>query len=88
MKLFDLNAGGGEVVSLPDVHKGLLSNWSWNYDGSLLATSAKDKKLRIFGIVSFPSDIFLTIKITMTVAHDHSFSPSSSSFQILAQVAW
>jgi coronin-1B/1C/6 len=47
--LWDLEAGGAQRVTLPDAHKGLVSNWSWNYEGSLLATSCKDKKLRIFG---------------------------------------
>jgi coronin-1B/1C/6 len=43
-----LEAGGSEITRLPDVHKGLLTNASWNYEGSLLATCCKDKFLRIF----------------------------------------
>ena len=47
--LWDLEAGGSEITRLPSVHKGLFTNGSWNYDGSLLATCCKDKFLRIFG---------------------------------------
>eukprot|EP00276_Gloeochaete_wittrockiana_P016241 CAMPEP_0184347066 /NCGR_PEP_ID=MMETSP1089-20130417/15226_1 /TAXON_ID=38269 ORGANISM="Gloeochaete wittrockiana, Strain SAG46.84" /NCGR_SAMPLE_ID=MMETSP1089 /ASSEMBLY_ACC=CAM_ASM_000445 /LENGTH=401 /DNA_ID=CAMNT_0026677981 /DNA_START=41 /DNA_END=1246 /DNA_ORIENTATION=+ len=45
---WDLEAGGAESLVLPDVHKGLLTNWSWNYDATLLSTACKDKKLRVF----------------------------------------
>lgn len=47
VKIFDIEANK-EIVSLPDVHKGLLTSTSWNGNGSLLATSCKDKVLRIF----------------------------------------
>jgi len=47
IKIFDLESGQ-DKLTLPDAHKGLISNISWNNDGSLCATSAKDKKLRIF----------------------------------------
>ncbi|KAL6051576.1 Coronin-like protein crn1 [Balamuthia mandrillaris] len=39
---------GEEKLRLPKEHKGLLSDLSWNYDGSLVATICKDKALRIF----------------------------------------
>jgi len=47
VKLFDVEQRQAKS-SLPDVHKGLLTNVSWNGAGSLLATSCKDKTLRIF----------------------------------------
>jgi len=47
VKIFDIESSQ-EKFTLPDVHKGLLTNFSWNGDGSLLATSCKDKMLRIF----------------------------------------
>jgi len=47
VKIFDVEAGSERFV-LPDVHKGLITNVSWNHDGSLLATSCKDKTLRLF----------------------------------------
>lgn len=39
---------GKEKFALPDVHKALPTNISWNLDGSLCASSCKDKMLRIF----------------------------------------
>jgi len=48
ISFFDLEAGGNELFKLPQVHKGLLTSNSWNGEGSLLATCAKDKMLRIF----------------------------------------
>eukprot|EP01114_Cavostelium_apophysatum_P020730 TRINITY_DN702_c0_g1_i1.p1 TRINITY_DN702_c0_g1~~TRINITY_DN702_c0_g1_i1.p1 ORF type:complete len:406 (-),score=105.45 TRINITY_DN702_c0_g1_i1:73-1290(-) len=47
VKLWDIQSGS-EKFALPDVFKGLISNVSWNADGSLLAVSCKDKRLRIF----------------------------------------
>jgi len=47
IKFFDIEKNG-EQLSLPDNHKGLIANISWNYDGSLMATSSKDKSIRIF----------------------------------------
>jgi len=47
VKIFDLESGQ-EKFAFPDVHKAVISNVSWNNDGSLCATSAKDKKMRIF----------------------------------------
>ena len=37
-----------EKFALPESHKALPTNITWNYDGSLCATSCKDKTLRIF----------------------------------------
>jgi len=48
VKFFDVEAGGSEVLSLPDVHGGLLTSFSWNAFGNQLVTSSKDKTLRIF----------------------------------------
>jgi len=47
IKLWDL-AHSSPKLSLPNVHKGIITCIAWNYDGSLLATSCKDKFLRIF----------------------------------------
>lgn len=47
VKIWDLSAQS-QVLTLPDVHKAALNNLTWNTDGSLLVTSCKDKKLRIF----------------------------------------
>lgn len=47
ISFFDLEAGS-ELFTLPEVHKGLFTNGSWNKDGSLFTTCCKDKKLRIF----------------------------------------
>eukprot|EP01095_Lingulamoeba_sp_RSL-Kostka_P002312 TRINITY_DN13164_c0_g1_i1.p1 TRINITY_DN13164_c0_g1~~TRINITY_DN13164_c0_g1_i1.p1 ORF type:complete len:401 (-),score=155.46 TRINITY_DN13164_c0_g1_i1:132-1334(-) len=44
----DLQQGGAEQFTLPQVHKGLVTGIDWNYEGSLMATCCKDKKLRIF----------------------------------------
>jgi len=37
-----------EKFCLPDVHKALLTNLSWNYEGTECATSCKDKTVRLF----------------------------------------
>jgi len=47
VKLFNIEAKQ-EMVTLPDVHKAILNNVSWNKEGSQLATAGKDKTLRIF----------------------------------------
>jgi WD40 repeat protein len=47
VKLWDVEAGQPNV-ELPKVHKGQVTSVTWNYDGSLLATAAKDKALRVF----------------------------------------
>jgi coronin-1B/1C/6 len=47
VKLWDVEAGQPHV-ELPKVHKGQVTSVTWNYDGSLLATAAKDKALRVF----------------------------------------
>jgi len=47
VKLWDLNSSS-EKLPLPSVHKAAISTFTWNREGSLLATSAKDKELRIF----------------------------------------
>jgi len=48
IKVWDLNHGGGasEKLNLP-THDGAVASFTWNYDGSLLATTAKDKYLRV-----------------------------------------
>lgn len=49
VKIWDVsNGGASELQTLPAVHKGLLASATWNGDGSLLATTCKDKNLRIF----------------------------------------
>eukprot|EP00008_Paramoeba_atlantica_P015089 CAMPEP_0201491908 /NCGR_PEP_ID=MMETSP0151_2-20130828/31756_1 /ASSEMBLY_ACC=CAM_ASM_000257 /TAXON_ID=200890 /ORGANISM="Paramoeba atlantica, Strain 621/1 / CCAP 1560/9" /LENGTH=398 /DNA_ID=CAMNT_0047878511 /DNA_START=34 /DNA_END=1230 /DNA_ORIENTATION=+ len=48
MKLWDISGGNAaELQSLPNDYKGLLTSLSWNNDGSLFATSSKDKNLRV-----------------------------------------
>jgi len=47
VKFWDVEKGSA-VLSLPDEHKALLTNWSFNRDGSLIATHCKDKFLRVF----------------------------------------
>lgn len=59
VKLFDVEASQ-EKLTFPgsilllflfiflDAHKAQITNVSWNYDGSLVATSCKDKTLRVF----------------------------------------
>ncbi|KYR02087.1 actin binding protein [Tieghemostelium lacteum] len=37
-----------DLVTLPPVHKGMVTSVSWDYTGGLLTTSCKDKMLRIF----------------------------------------
>jgi len=48
VKLWDATNPGAEKATLPKVHKGIVTSVTWNHDGSLLATSCKDKNLRIF----------------------------------------
>jgi len=47
VKIWDVDAQKEQLV-FPDVHKAVVSNVSWNYGGSLVATACKDKMLRIF----------------------------------------
>jgi hypothetical protein len=47
VKLWDVEAGQ-VVTELPKVHKGQITSVTWSYDGSLAATAAKDKSLRVF----------------------------------------
>jgi WD40 repeat protein len=47
VKLWDVEAGK-ETIELPKVHKGQVTSVTWSYHGSLAATAAKDKSLRIF----------------------------------------
>jgi WD40 repeat protein len=51
VRLFDIENGGSELFTLPQVHNGLLVNTAWNAEGSLLCTSSKDKHVRIFGML-------------------------------------
>ncbi|XP_072040338.1 coronin-7-like [Amphiura filiformis] len=46
VKLFDVN-NGSERIAMADIHGDQLQGISWKMDGSLLATTGKDKKLRI-----------------------------------------
>eukprot|EP01102_Stenamoeba_stenopodia_P011232 TRINITY_DN3436_c0_g1_i1.p1 TRINITY_DN3436_c0_g1~~TRINITY_DN3436_c0_g1_i1.p1 ORF type:complete len:427 (-),score=124.03 TRINITY_DN3436_c0_g1_i1:129-1322(-) len=48
VKLWDAQASGSEKIALPKVHKGIITSVTWNGDGSLFATSCKDKNLRVF----------------------------------------
>jgi WD40 repeat protein len=45
IKIFDIESSKEELI-FPE-HKGLVTNVSWNYDGSQCATSCKDKTLRV-----------------------------------------
>jgi coronin-1B/1C/6 len=47
IKLWDIEKCQDQIT-LPEIHKALLTNISWSPDGRLLATSCKDKILRIF----------------------------------------
>eukprot|EP01087_Luapelamoeba_hula_P007854 TRINITY_DN1929_c0_g1_i2.p1 TRINITY_DN1929_c0_g1~~TRINITY_DN1929_c0_g1_i2.p1 ORF type:complete len:266 (+),score=46.49 TRINITY_DN1929_c0_g1_i2:37-834(+) len=47
VKLWDVEAGE-EKVTLPKEHKELLASFTWNEDGSQIATFSRDKHLRIF----------------------------------------
>jgi len=78
VSFWDVEAGGSEMLSLPSVHKDLLTNWSWNDDGSLLATHCKDKFLRVFDPRAGDSGLVGEIK-------DHN-SPKSSHVQWMQQV--
>eukprot|EP01137_Pigoraptor_chileana_P024083 Opistho-2@91464 len=42
------NVGTGEVIRTISGHTDTIYTMSWSFDGSLLATSSKDKKLRVF----------------------------------------
>lgn len=48
VKLWDANSPGAAKATLPKTHKGIVTSVTWNGDGSLLATSSKDKNLRVF----------------------------------------
>lgn len=42
------NVGTGEaLITLDDMHTDLIYNVCWNYNGSLITTTCKDKKLRV-----------------------------------------
>ena len=47
VKFWDLNTGD-EKLTLPSKHTGLITSTSFSYDGALLSTFCKDKKLRVF----------------------------------------
>jgi len=47
VKLWDVEAGE-ERLTLPKEHRDVVASFTWNEDGSQLATFAKDKKLRLF----------------------------------------
>jgi WD40 repeat protein len=48
VKVWDANSPGAEKATLPKSHKGIVTSVTWNGDGSLMATSSKDKNLRVF----------------------------------------
>jgi len=48
IKLWDLTNSSSPKLGLPNAHKGIITCLAWNYDGSLLATTCKDKNLRVF----------------------------------------
>jgi len=47
LKLWDLNSAEAAKVTLAGQHKGIITSLAWNADGSLCATSCKDKQLRV-----------------------------------------
>ena len=48
-KIWDVSQGSAvEKVTLPSDYKGLITSVTWSPDGALMATSCKDKFLRIF----------------------------------------
>jgi coronin-1B/1C/6 len=58
VKIWDIEAGiiphnlpfiskGKEQLSLDSLHTDVVNSLSWNYNGSLLATVSKDKKIRV-----------------------------------------
>ena len=48
VKVWDISTGD-EVFSYDDsMHEGLIVDMEWNWDGSLLGTSAKDKYVRLW----------------------------------------
>jgi WD40 repeat protein len=62
VKLWDVEAAA-EKLSIDGQHKGVITEVTWNLDGSQFATSAKDKFLRIF-------DPRQNSKVAETTAHD------------------
>jgi len=48
VKLWDITKPDSPALELPSVHKGLITSVSWSHDGSIFATSCKDKNLRLF----------------------------------------
>ena len=40
-------SSGEDLFAIKDVHPDMIFSMSWNYDGSLLATTCKDKKIRV-----------------------------------------
>jgi len=48
VKFWDINQGGVEALSLDSsLHKDQITSVSWNYEGTVMATSSRDKSLRI-----------------------------------------
>ena len=47
VKLWDAGVGGAEKVTL-EGHVELVQDIKWSYDGSTLATSSKDKLMRLY----------------------------------------
>lgn len=48
IKFWDIGQGGSERLRLDEsIHKDHVTSISWNYEGTVMATSSRDKKLRI-----------------------------------------
>jgi len=48
IKLYDINKPEQPSIEISQCHKALVTGVSWNYDGALLASSCKDKNVRLF----------------------------------------
>lgn len=49
MKVWDVEAGK-EAISIDGKHDDVVTGLSWNWNGNLLATISKDKKIRILDV--------------------------------------
>ena len=47
IKLWDVEAGMQAKVTLSGIHGDAVSSISWNHDGTQMATTSKDKKMRV-----------------------------------------
>ena len=46
VKVWDVEHGAAECMTLP-AHDGFVTSFTWNFDGTLLATTSRDKMLRV-----------------------------------------